>query len=56
MVKYKGSRLPYCDPKGQQTPNQFYYELKGDVKQADRINEVLYGIGSHRGQNDRLRK
>ena len=54
MVKSKG-RLPFCNLRGQYQPGQLYYELKGDVNQAERINDVLYGLGRHKRQ-DRLRK
>ena len=55
MGKTKG-RLPYCDPRGQYQPGQLYYELKGDVKHAYRINSILYGADGDEKLDDRLRK
>ena len=54
-MKTKYGRLPYCNPRGQYQPGQFYYELKGDVKHAHRINSILYGVGNDL-KRDRLRK
>ena len=54
MVKSKG-RLPFCNLRGQYQPGQLFYELKGDVAQADRINNILYGVGGET-KFERLRK